>query len=89
MCRIRGQPQSVNSFPRSNADVGRVEIGALLGQLPAPLLSALIFFMSEAFGRSPYQVAGAGRGHVPIARLSSDADRPGGLHPIARDPVPR
>jgi hypothetical protein len=53
----------MNPFPRSNADLRSVEIGALLGQLLAPLFSALKFFVSQAFGWSPDQVAGAGRRH--------------------------
>ena len=89
MRRVRRQTQRVNSFPRSNADLRRIEIGALLRQLLASLLSALKFFVSEAFGWSPYQVAGAGRRHVSSARLSSGAGRLGGPHRIDRDPGPR
>ena len=61
MRRVRRQAQRVNSFPGSNADIRRIEVGALLGQLQAPLFAALEFFVSEAFGRSLYQVTGAGR----------------------------
>jgi hypothetical protein len=64
MRRVRGQTQRVNSFPRSNADLRRIEVGALLGQLLASLFGALKFFLSKAFGWSPYQVTGAGRRHV-------------------------
>jgi hypothetical protein len=65
MRRIRRQAQRVNPFPRSNADVRRIEIGTLLGQLLASLFRALIFFASEAFGRI-YQVACAGCRHVSM-----------------------
>ena len=58
MCRVRGQAQRVNSFPRSNADVGRIEIGALLGQLLTSLFGALKFFVRDTLGRSLHQVAG-------------------------------
>jgi len=44
-------PQLMNSFPRSNADVRRIDVGTLLGQLLASLFRALIFIASEAFGR--------------------------------------
>jgi hypothetical protein len=67
MRRVRRQAQGVNSFPGSNADVRRIEIRALLGQLQASLFGALMFFVSEAFRRSLYQVAGAGRRHVSTA----------------------
>jgi hypothetical protein len=45
--------------------------------------------VSQAFGWSLYQVAGAGRGHVSGVQLSSGAGRLGGRHRIARDPGPR
>jgi hypothetical protein len=67
MRRVRGQTQRVNSFPRSNADLRRIEVGALLGQFLASLFGALKFFLSEAFGWSLYQVTGAGRRHVSSA----------------------
>ena len=79
----------MDSLPRSNADLRRIEIGALLGQLLASLFGALKFLVSQAFGWSLYQVAGAGRRHVSSARLSSGAGRLGGPHRIARDPGPR
>src|SRR5215468_658169 len=43
-------PQLMNSFPRSNADVRRIDVGTLLGQLLESLFRALIFIASEAFG---------------------------------------
>jgi len=89
MRRVRRQTQRVNSLPRSNADLRRIEIGALLGKLLASLFRTLKFFVSEAFGWSPYQVAGAGRRHVSSARLSNGAGRLGGPHRIARGPGPR
>jgi hypothetical protein len=67
MRRVRRQTQRVNSFPRPNTDPRWIEIGALLGQLLASLFGALKFFVSEAFGWSLYQVAGAGRSHVSSA----------------------
>ena len=50
MRRVRRQTQRVNSLPRSDADLRRIEIGALLGELLASLFGALKFFVSEAFG---------------------------------------
>jgi hypothetical protein len=65
MRRIRRQAQRVNPFPRSNANVRRIEIRALLGQLLPSLFGALKFFVSEAFSRTLYQLTGAGGcGHV-------------------------
>lgn len=88
MPRVGWQAQRVNSLPRSNADVRRIEIGALLSQLLASLFRALKFFVSEAFDRGRNQVVGAGRRHASSVRLSSGAGRLG-PHPIARDPGPR
>jgi len=42
--------QLMNSFPGPNADVRRVQVGTLLGQLLASLFRALIFLTSYAFG---------------------------------------
>ena len=42
--------QLMNSLPCSNADVRRIEVGTLLGQLQASFFRALIFLASEAFG---------------------------------------
>ena len=86
---VRRQTQRVNSFPRSNADVGQIEIGALLGELLASLFGALVFIVSEALGRSLCQVACAGRCHVSTDQLSSGAGRLGGPHRIGRDPALR
>jgi hypothetical protein len=55
----------MNSFPCSNADVRRIEVGTLLGQFLTPLFRALIFFASEAFGRI-YQIACTGCRHVSM-----------------------
>jgi hypothetical protein len=82
--------QLMNSFPRSNADVRRIELGTLLGQFLASLFRALIFFASEAFG-GIYQVA-YGRCHDVLMErgFSSDAGGPRrGFHRIDRAPVPR
>lgn len=86
---IRRQPQRVKSFPGSNADVRGIEIRTLLGKLLVSLFGALRFLVSEAFGRSSYEVVGAGRRHVSSPRLNNDAGRLGGPHRIARDPGPR
>jgi len=82
--------QLMNSFPRSNADVRRIELGTLLGQLLASLVCALKFFESEAFG-GIYQVACPGYRHMPRGpRFSSDAGGPRrGFHRIDRAPAPR
>ena len=42
--------QLMNSFPCANADLRRVEVGTLLGQVLASFFRALMFFASEAFG---------------------------------------
>ena len=87
--RVGRHAQLMNSLPRSNADLGRIEIGALLGQLLASLFGPLEFFVSQALGRSPDQVTGAGRRHGSGVRLSNGAGRRGDPHRIARDPGPR
>jgi hypothetical protein len=56
----------MNSFPGSNADVWRVEVGTLLGQLRASLFGTLMFFVSEAFSGSLYKIACAGQRHGSI-----------------------
>src|SRR5215469_18673371 len=61
---IRRQAQLVNLLPCSNAYIGRIELGALLGQLLPPLLGTLRFFMCEALGGSPDQVACVGQRHM-------------------------
>lgn len=58
------QPQLMNLFPRSNANVGRIEIRTLLGELMASPFGALIFFVREALGGSLNQVACAGQRHM-------------------------
>ena len=81
--------QLMNSFPCSNADVRRIELGTLLGQLLASLFPALIFFASEAFG-GIYQVVCTGCRHVSMElRLNSDAGGPRDLHRTYRAPEPR
>ena len=89
MRRVGRHAQLMNPFPRSNADLRRIEIGALLGQLLPSLFGALKLLVSQAFRWSLYQVAGARRRHVSSVQLSSDAGRLGGRHRIARDPGPR
>ena len=54
------QAQLVNLLPRSNPHVRRIAVGALLGQLLAPLLRTLRFFMRETLGGSPDQIACVG-----------------------------
>jgi len=53
MRRIAGQAQGVHPFPRSNAHIGRIQVGALLCELEPPLLGALLLFECEALGVSP------------------------------------
>ena len=65
---VRWHSQLMNSFPRSNADVRRIELGTLLGQFLASLFRALIFFASEAFG-GIYQVAYKRCHHVLMERI--------------------
>src|SRR5499433_2071664 len=60
--------QLMNSFPCSNADVRRIELGTPLGQRLASLFCALIFFASEAFG-GIYQVAYKRCHHVLMERI--------------------
>ena len=80
---------AVNSFPCSDADVRRIELGTLLGQLLASLFPALMFFASEAFG-GIYQIARSGYRHMPMEpRLSSVAGGPRDLHRTDRAPEPR
>ena len=81
--------QLMNSFPCSDADVRRIELGTLLRQLLASLFCALMFFESEAFG-GVYQVACSGYRHMPKEpRFSSVAGGPRDLHRIDRAPEPR
>ena len=54
------QAQLVNLLPHSNPHVRRIAVGALLGQLLAPLLRTLRFFMRETLGGSPDQIACVG-----------------------------
>jgi len=42
------QAQLVEPLPTANAHIGRIELGALLGQLPASFFCALKFFAREA-----------------------------------------
>ena len=81
--------QFMDPFPRSNADIRRIEVRTLLGELETSLFGALEFFVGEAFGSIRYQVACTGRRHVWIAQLSSDAGGPRDVHRIGRDPEPR
>ena len=74
MRRVGWHSQLMNSFPCSNADVGRIKVGTLLGQLLASLLRALILFASEAFG-GIYQVAYEGCRHVSMESRGSVASR--------------
>lgn len=60
------QAQLVNLFPHSNANVGRIEVGTLLGQVLASLLGALIFLMCEALSGSLDEVSGTGQRHMSI-----------------------
>ena len=60
MCWVGRQAQLVNLLPRSNPHVRRIAVGALLGQLLAPLLRTLRFFMRETLGGSPDQIACVG-----------------------------
>ncbi len=50
MRRVGWHAQLMNSFPCSNADVRRIEVGSLLGELQASFFRALMFLASEAFG---------------------------------------
>src|SRR5215471_21627332 len=43
MCRVGWHSQLMNSFPCPNADLRRIEVGPLLGQLVTSLFRALIF----------------------------------------------
>lgn len=52
MLRIAGQAQSVCGFPRANANVGAVLVGALLGKYELPLLQALVCFLRKALSVS-------------------------------------
>ena len=54
------QAQLVNLFPRANADVRRIEVGALLGQVLASLFGTLRLFMRQALTGSPDQFASLG-----------------------------
>jgi len=65
MRRVGWHSQLMDSFPRPNADVRRIEVGALLGELLASLFRALILIASESFG-GIYQVACAGCRHVSM-----------------------
>ena len=49
--------QLMDSFPCSNADVRRIEVGTLLGEVQSSFFRALMFLASEAFGGID-QVAG-------------------------------
>src|SRR5215467_11801375 len=82
--------QLMNSFPCSNADVRRIELGTLLGQLLASLVCVLKFFESEAFG-GVYHVAYSGYCHMlRQPRFSSVAGGPRrGFHRSDRAPAPR
>ena len=90
MRRVGWHSQLMNSFPCSNADVRRIELGTLLGQFLASLFRALIFLGGEALGKI-YQLACTGCRHVSMEpRLSSDAAGPRrGFHRIDRAPAPR
>jgi hypothetical protein len=61
---IGRQAQLVKLLPGSNAHVGRIEVGALFGQLPASLLGTLRCFMREALVGSPGQIASVGQRHM-------------------------
>ena len=54
------QAQLVNLLPRANADVRRIEVGALLGQVLASLFGTLRLFMRKALTGSPDQFASLG-----------------------------
>jgi hypothetical protein len=60
MCWVGRQAQLVNLLPRSNADLRRIEVGALLGQVLASLFGTLRLFMREALTGSPDQFASLG-----------------------------
>src|SRR5215469_4985827 len=72
MRRVGWHSQLMNSFPCSNADVRRIELGTLLGKLLASLFCALKFFESEAFG-GVYQIACSGYRHMPRGSRGSVA----------------
>jgi hypothetical protein len=50
----------VNLLPGSNADVRRIEVGALLGKVLASLFGTLRLFMGEALTGSPDQFTSLG-----------------------------
>ena len=55
------QAQLVNLLPGANAHIRRIEFGTLLGQFPASLFGALVFFECEALGGSLDEVDWMGR----------------------------
>ncbi len=56
----------MNLLPCSNADVRRIEVRSLLGQLLASLFGTLRLFMREALGGIFDQVACAGERHMSM-----------------------
>jgi hypothetical protein len=63
------QAQLVKLFPRSNANLRGIELGALCGQILASLLGALIFFKRDALGGSLGEVTCAGQRHMSMERV--------------------
>jgi hypothetical protein len=52
VCGIGWHPQPVKPFPRTNANVGRVRVRPLLGELtPSPLLTLMLFLRKALGGR--------------------------------------
>jgi hypothetical protein len=55
------QAQCVRLFPRSNANVGGIQVRPLFRQLESPLLRAFVFFECQAFGVRPDELSRVAR----------------------------
>lgn len=80
------QAQLVDPLPRSNAHIRRIAVGALLGQLLPSFLRALGFFMREALGGSPDQIACVGRRHILVSAASRWRDQAREISPKVTSP---
>src|ERR1700684_2431287 len=67
MAWIAWHAQRMHSFPGTNANLGRIQVRALIRQFEPPLLRALILFVRKALGvRVDKLAGGAVRGNLRI-----------------------
>ena|SRR5215467_8149806 len=78
------QAQLVNPLPGANTHIRRIELGTLLGQFPASLFGALVFFVCEPLSGSLDEVDWMGRHRFRSMRFGRGAPPPAVLRHRSR-----